>query len=183
MKHCKHCGEEVQESAKFCNHCGKNLEDDPQSVKEQTTDADIDKNATVDQANSTEKEEPKEESITPTPEKEVTPTKKKKNSKGLKFGLIAGAVMFILLIGTYFVGKSITSPSKLLKNFETAIEEKDVETLSCMLKVNHKELEVTDEFIEAFIQLYESKPSELTYLMNYLKSQVNTDYVPPVGMY
>src|SRR5690625_293261 len=103
MKHCQHCGEKVHESAKFCNHCGKNLVDDVQSVNEQTADAD--KIATVDQANTTGQEDkPKEEFVSPNPEHEVTPTKK--SSKGLIFGLIAVAVMFVLLIGTYFVGQS-----------------------------------------------------------------------------
>lgn len=183
MKYCKHCGKEIQETAKFCNHCGKSLVDHMPSDKEKPVDANKENIATNAQTSSTETEdEPQEERVTPAQEKKAVPAKQKPKSKGLKFGLIGAAIIFILLIGTYFVGKSATSASKLLKNFEIAIEENDVETLSSMLTVNHKELELTDESIEAFIQLFESKPSELTYLMNHLKSQINTDYVSPVGM-
>src|SRR5699024_8515165 len=126
-------------------------------------------------------DKPKEEFVSPNPEHEVTPTKK--SSKGLIFGLIAVAVMFVLLIGTYFVGQSKTSVSKFLNDFETAIEENDVEMLSSMLTVDHEELEPTNESLEAFIQLYQSKPSELTSLMNHLKSQAHTEYVSTVGIH
>jgi len=162
MKNCQYCDKEVQENAKFCNHCGKRLADEP----------------TVEQTESEPVIEEKSQH-----EKKVVPAKKKPQSKGFKIGLIAAAAIIILLIGTYYVGKSNTSVATLLKDFETAIEEKDTDTLSSILTVNHKDLELTDHSIEAFIQLYESKPSELNYLINNLKYQAEDGLGTLAGMF
>lgn len=173
MKNCQHCDKEVKEDAKFCNGCGKSLVDEPNV--EQTDSKETDTKPIV---NNSEVEEKPEQ------EKKVVPAKKKKpQPKGLKIGLIAGIAIIILLIGTYYVGKSQTSVSALLKDFEAAIEDKDVDTLSSILTVNHKELELTDDSIEAFIQLYDSKPSELNYLINNLKYQAEDGLGTLAGMY
>lgn len=101
MKYCKHCGKEIQETAKFCNHCGKSLVDHMPSDKEKPVDANKENIATNAQTSSTETEdEPQEERVTPAQEKKAVPAKQKPKSKGLKFGLIGAAIIFILLIGT-----------------------------------------------------------------------------------
>lgn len=177
MKKCQHCDQEVLENAKFCNHCGKNLVDEPgeeqvNPTTEETEELPIDSQSTPTETVNKVAEDHKPEQV-----KSVTPVKKNKSqSKGLKIGLIAAAAIIILLLGTYFVGKSNSSVGTLLKDFETAIEEKDTDALSSILTVNHKDLELTDESIEAFIQLYESKPSELNYLINNLKSQAGNEF-------
>ena len=104
MKNCQYCDKEVQEDVKFCNHCGKSLADE-QTVQ-QTESKEIDAQVKVSEPAVKENSQQ---------EKKVVPAKKKKpQSKGFKIGLIAAVAIIILLIGTYYVGKSNTSVATLL---------------------------------------------------------------------
>jgi uncharacterized membrane protein YvbJ len=187
MKNCQFCDKEVQEDIKFCNHCGKSLVAEPPGEQ---VDSSVERNGNVVDSESdpaktasisgVEGESKQEQVKTTTPPKsKVT----KPQPKGLKIALIAAAAIIILLIGTYYVGKSSTSVTKLINDFETAIEEKDTDKLADILVVNHKDLELTKESLEAFIQLYDSKPSELTFLLGNLKTQASSDYGALSGMF
>src|SRR5699024_5823855 len=54
MKHCKNCGGEVSETAKFCNHCGHNLTNENEGEATETDDL---------QAEEEEGQENKKESV------------------------------------------------------------------------------------------------------------------------
>lgn len=159
MRTCQHCKEEVSETTKFCNHCGKSLED--KQVHEQEESA---------TSESQQQEEVKQEVEPPVSNQKVT-SEKKAPKKKTNIIIISSIAIIVLIIGIAVLGKFQSSVDHLLKDFESAVKDKDAKKLADILTVDHKELEITEESVEGLIQLYESAPSELTYLLNNLQAQ------------
>lgn len=158
MRTCQHCKEEVSASTKFCNHCGKSLED--KQINEQEESA---------TSESQQQEEVKKE--TPPVSDQKVKNEKNTSKKKTNIIIISAIAIIVLVIGIAVLGKFQSSVDHLLKDFETAVKDNDAKKLADILTVDHKELEITEESVEGLIQLYESNPSELTYLLNNLKAQ------------
>lgn len=185
MKNCRSCGELVNSNAMFCNYCGENLQEDTfetEEVKEEkeknTQSTEPEKPPAKDASeNNTNNEPPNKktsessQSADPSTNNQQPTTQKSPSNKKAKIIIFSSIAAVLLLIGTFVLGNYLTSVNHLLDEFETAIGDKDKKKLADILTVDHKELELTDESLDNFIQLFESQPSELNYLMNHLTDQ------------
>lgn len=192
MKSCQYCGELIQTNAKFCNHCGKNLQEPAPKSKQNVENTNVSKtkddhvsDLDIEHANNMEnkrssdeekeftndgKEGQSSDTLTERKTEDNKPVKQTPN-KRRKIIIFSSVAVVLLLIGTYVFGNYITSVNHLLDEFETAIEAKDTKKLADMLTVDHKDLELTDDSFDSFVQLFASQPSELNYLMNNLREQ------------
>lgn len=163
MQTCPYCKGEVSESTKFCNHCGKNIEG------KQTPEEKV---STTNEPQQTPKNIEVTEPLV-SEENDVSEKKlpKKKLDKKMKIIMYSSIAIIVLLIGASIFGKFQSSVDQVIKNFETAVKDKDTKKLEDMLTIDHKDLEITAESLEGFVKLYESQPSELNHLTNNLKMQ------------
>src|SRR5699024_8386460 len=81
------------------------------------------------------------------------------------------AIIAVLGIGLYALGKSLTSESKLINNFEQAVEDGDTKELKELLHSEDKNMEITDEGLEGFVALFEANSSELSSVVKSLRSE------------
>src|SRR5690625_1379512 len=101
----------------------------------------------------------------------------------MKYLIISVAVVVLLLVGGYAYGSYATSVNHLLDDFEVAVKEKDTKQLATLLTTEEKDLKVTFDSLEGFVEFFESKPSELKSLMKHLNSQTKKNSIDGVKSY
>src|SRR5699024_4110013 len=101
----------------------------------------------------------------------VTPSAKPKGSNKNKWYIGIITIIAVLGIGLYALGKSLTSESKLINNFEQAVEDGDTKELKELLHSEDKNMEITDEGLEGFVALFEANSSELSSVVKSLRSE------------
>ena len=191
VKFCNHCGGNLRESVETAQSAEGEVNDANRENLEQAMQADKEEagrdseytvsNSEVPSASESSREAAAPDLEAHSDDKESSPpassgasastqVKKKSNPK-FTIMLTSIITVAVLLIGGFLVGKSLTSVNHVLDEFEKAIQEKDTEKLSDILTVDHNELELSEESLKHFLQLFESQPSELTYLLNHLKEQ------------
>src|SRR5690625_5938531 len=198
MKHCKNCGGEVSETAKFCNHCGHNLtndnegeetetddlqaeEEEEQENKEETVEDDTEKQEDATLHNEESEEQEPEETTTSTLENETPETDRQGNSALSKLKkkpnlLIFGSVaLVVLLVGILVISMGKPSEKKAIERFEAAIKDNDAKELASMLTTEDDGLEITKENVQGMIDLFEANPSELKFLISHLNVQASGD--------
>src|SRR5690625_4081986 len=198
MKHCKNCGGEVSETAKFCNHCGHNLtndnegeetetddlqaeEEEEQENKEETVEDDTEKQEDATLHNEESEEQEPEETTTSTLENETPETDRQGNSALSKLKkkpnlLIFGSVaLVVLLVGILVISMGKPSEKKAIERFEAAIKDNDAKELASMLTTEDDGLEITEENVQGMIDLFEANPSELKFLISHLNVQASGD--------
>lgn len=95
----------------------------------------------------------------------------KKNIKKRNIYVFSGIGLIILLIGAYIMIDKMNSPTKLVQEFQTAVEEEDTEALTSILTTEHEDLEVNEDTVNAFIALYKSKNTEFKNIVSQLTYQ------------
>lgn len=195
-KFCNHCGKNVDE---FIDHTSEEPtsseveeqpKDDESTETEQETKTDSsqeqeevvppvqEEQELVETNNNQGLVSQSEEQETPVPVEPVNtgasvvnqPAKPKGNSKNKWFiGIVA--MIAVLGIGLYVLGKSLTSESKIINNFEQAVEDGDAKELKKLLHSDDKNMKITDEGIKGFIALFDGSPNELSNVVKGLKSE------------
>lgn len=181
MKFCNHCGKKVRERAKVCSQCGKqlteenkveNAENDQKKVTElddlpTTKDSNGKPNHLEDGLNDNLGNSQSTSSL--------KPNRMKKQSNLIFIGV--GLILFILV--SYIILNKVNSPSHLIKEFEDAVKNENINTLSSILTTENKDIQLDDKAIHALIKLYNSKPLELKNAvadLNYQAEGVKTKY-------
>lgn len=170
MKTCQFCNAEISESVKFCNNCGKEVTEGQTDKQGKSKEETIENKPKQVEENQEKEIVEVAASENEQPSKEVPKVKKTSNKK-TKAILFSSIAIIILFIGVIVFGKFQSSVDHLLKDFETAMKDKDTKALADMLTTDDKNLKITAESLEGLVQLYESQPSELTYLTNNLQMQ------------
>jgi len=157
MSFCRECGVKLEENPVFCSECGTKVSD---GAPIQTF-----------QPHKTEEEysvehQPVQSSIQPPVYKRVKKLLTKKQK--IVFGSIAGFVLILII--SFFVLQKFTGLDYTLENFETALNDKDVKTLSNMMESSDRRAKLEDKHIKDFIAYLDENPSVREEVMSYLKS-------------
>ncbi|MFZ0445233.1 MAG: zinc-ribbon domain-containing protein, partial [Bacillus sp. (in: firmicutes)] len=128
MKYCKSCGKEVQSGKEFCTNCGEMVESSTLSQ-----DAETNQRSQIRQ-----------------------PTFL--NKKG--FWILA--IIIVILLAALFVGYKIYNsknhPSKIVQEFENAIEQRDTKKVAQLLNSGQDEMEVKENEVKTMFHYYEAHP-------------------------
>src|SRR5699024_91448 len=188
---CNHCGKNLAEESNDTDATNQTQEESQENVTEGADSGQVSEETeakeTADQAQvdeetqSSETTEPvseeqpddtekSEAAATVVETREEKPEKPKKKGK-MKYLVISAAVVVLLLVGGYAYGSYATSVNHLLDDFEEAVKEKDTKQLATLLTTEEKDLKITADSLEGFVEFFDSKPSELKSLMKHLNSQ------------
>jgi uncharacterized membrane protein YvbJ len=142
MGFCKECGNKLKEGALFCKECGTPVD----GTKEEIQQIKV-------------------------PTQKVTPPPKKPMSKKTKIWMGLCVAAAVLLFSGYKGGEALTSETRLIKKFETALIESDAEAVAEMLSSNDKKLEITEENVKGLLQLYKGHPDQIRKDIEILEKQ------------
>lgn len=115
-----------------------------------------------------------EETVTTVETSAAAPVTPKSNKNKWYIGIVA--IIAVLGIGLYALGKSLTSETHLINNFEQAVEDGDTKALKELLESDDKNMEITDEGLEAFVALYDDNQSELKQVVDHLKREAKGSF-------
>ena len=142
MQFCKECGNKINNEQAFCNECGT-------PVVSKNEEGSLPKNDVTS----------------------VTASPKKPMSKKNKLIFIIGAVAVVLLFGGYKVGEALTSETRLISNFETALNENDEQAVSKLLSSNDKKLDINEKSVKGLLSYFKENPEEINETIELLKTQ------------
>lgn len=107
-------------------------------------------------------------------------TSKEKGKKGNKLIWILSGIFGFFLLSTiaivvlYNVGKSTYDPSKLIANFEGAIESEDLKTVASLLKSDVEEFKITAHDASSLVQFLNENPNIFNELKSKLHNQLDS---------
>lgn len=157
MKFCTKCGSKLETGESVCHNCGYNFDTGKYETDKKDDTQVIDKEKIVNYDTVTERENL---------EKICDFIKKKK--VGILFFLIA-----IIIIGSFIlIGRSLTSPSKLVERFQSDISSSDKADLSKILYSNDNRLKVDEKNSSYLLAYFKDNPSYLNKAMDNMNSQL-----------
>ncbi|WP_167449551.1 zinc ribbon domain-containing protein [Halobacillus trueperi] len=111
----------------------------------------------------------------PTFQKPPTQTRspKKKFTKKQKLWWAVGSVGFLLLVTAYIIAVDMTSKTKLVQKYETAIEQSDAKALADLFIFEDSAEKVDEEGTQAFLDYLKEYPEEAQVLLEELEGQLD----------
>ncbi|NMM63166.1 zinc-ribbon domain-containing protein [Clostridium sp. P21] len=156
MSFCGKCGAKLEEGQKFCPKCGNVL-----NTKQNESHQNFKNN----------NEYTYEDEIR-VPSNEIR--RDLKMSRKTQIGIMAAAIVAVLLIGFYIVGNSLTKPSKVVSKFENAVASGNKADLISTLYCDDNRLEINEKTIVPLLTYFKDNPSYLNTVVQGLnKDAVN----------
>lgn len=142
MGFCKECGEKADNPAlKYCTNCGAALSDEVANTDESKSRA----------SNKT--------------------SEKKPMSRKQKRSILIGGAAAVLLIALYFIGSTLTSPERLINNFDDAVSDQDAEELADLITFRGSDEEIDTANAEGFLLYMNENPDISQDVMESLQKQ------------
>ncbi len=148
MNFCNQCGTKSETGKKFCTNCGAPL------MNENSSAENLEQSTLSSQLQSVKRASNKQP---------WSPKKKKQ--------IIIGSAVAVALTALYFIGAYFTSQARLVDSFEDAVADGNPEKIADLLSYRDKELTITTEDAEAFVEYLEAHQEDRDLLVESVKQQ------------
>ena len=165
MKYCPECGTGAQDSEIFCSECGERFSNKRTPINFSSITANV-----FSTIISTSK---KIITKIKSDESKETINKIIKNKKIVTVGLALTALLALIIIGSIIITASY-SPKKIIKSFQNAIINNDVNKLETLYWSNHKNLEVNTDSLQFIIDYLNSSTNEFDNTLDDLYNDIDS---------
>lgn len=145
MSYCGNCGQKLTENDQFCAECGQQVKGD--------TVLNLEKN----------------EPILEQKRSNHVPSEPLFKSKKSKITAICTAIIFALLVGSYFIVKQMTSSVAIAEEFIEAINKKDKKKVKKFINNGQYEIKADDQQAKEFLRYLHSNPRMITSIIEGLR--------------